>query len=275
MRCTIQPTTTNLSYTAKTERVKGRGVGGGGGGVGWPNSHGIRPSIRQLVHDFCDFLSNHIYGIATTANECSICSASLYMVFCEIFLSTVCAIATTSSVVPEWKKRDDHHYRDISQWTMERKVFFVDERLCFAINIQAGGPIICFLGVQSFFWRGGLRSTTRCQIINQSSMLLINIEPNKCLEFIQALGLSSKIKVEWASKRVIVCLFVCLLVHLTVLKLLPPETTKKKLLTSLWKMHISKTQETQKYPKSEEIMTPRPPQLPKRNILFLIFLGIQ
>lgn len=217
---------------------------------------------------FVIFLSNHIYGIATTANECSICSASLYMVFCEIFLSTVCAIATTSSVVPEWKKRDDHHYRDISQWTMERKVFFVDERLCFAINIQAGGPIICFLGVQSFFWRGGLRSTTRCQIINQSSMLLINIEPNKCLEFIQALGLSSKIKVEWASKRVIVCLFVCLLVHLTVLKLLPPETTKK----NFWHLSGKCISAKPKKPKSTQSQKrswhPAPPNSPNEISFF-------
>lgn len=112
----FNPTTTNLSYTAKTEREKG---------VGWGDPivmGSIHPSVRQLVHGFCGF-----------------------------FLSTVGAIATTSSVVRKWKKGLPPWYITVDY---EQKVFFVDDHLCFAIIFRVVGQSYA-LGVHSFFFLGG------------------------------------------------------------------------------------------------------------------------
>ncbi len=86
-------------------------------------------------------------------------------------------------------EKKDYH-RDIITVDYERKVFFVDERLCSAIIFRVVGQSYA-LGVHSFFLGGGLHSCQQ-QVDNQSSMLLINIEANKCLEFIQALGLPQR-----------------------------------------------------------------------------------
>ncbi len=159
-----------------------------------------------------------------------------------IFLSTVCAIATTSSVVLKWKKGLPPWYITVDY---EQKVVFV-----LAIIFRVVGQIICFR-CSLFFW-GGLLSTTTCSIDNQSGMLLINIEPNKCLDCLSRL-LAYPAKVSWVSD-----LCVCLFVHLWHWRSYP-RPKKKKTFWHLWKMHINKTQETQKYPKSEEIMTATPP----------------
>ncbi len=59
------------------------------GGLGWPNSHGIRSPVRQLlVHGFCHFLST-ICGIATTASVPYVPSACTWFLWI-FFVNRMC-----------------------------------------------------------------------------------------------------------------------------------------------------------------------------------------
>jgi hypothetical protein len=138
------------------------------------------------------------------------------------------------------KKKDPHH--DISQWTMNGKVFFVDERLCLICNYNhGGGPIICFRCSLFFLGVGS----------DQSSMLLINIEPNKMFGVYPGSWPTQQKLPSW------VIVFFGLFIY--GIEALTRDKKKKKSFWHLWKMHINKTQETPKVPKvRRDHDTPRP-----------------